>query len=216
MTDGSGVVRWSADYKPFGEANVDPSSTITNNLRFPGQYFDAETGLPYNYYRDYNPAIARYIESDPIGIRRGKNHLYVYVANNPARFFDPWGLKNYSDPDVGQFGPVPNAIYDFIDNFKKMEDANTIGADRYFHCMANCQATKEGPVGEGIANIISEGREIVDEYIKNPLRKIPRDKNIKDCKEDREANRRGREGDPNKPCTETCAPLRPRGLDPKY
>jgi len=52
MTDGTGTVVWSADYKPFGEATV-TTTTITNNLRFPGHYFDAETGVHYNYYRDY-------------------------------------------------------------------------------------------------------------------------------------------------------------------
>ena len=51
MTASSGTVVWAADYKPFGEATV-TVSTITNNLRFPGQYFDAETGLHYNYMRD--------------------------------------------------------------------------------------------------------------------------------------------------------------------
>jgi uncharacterized protein RhaS with RHS repeats len=54
MTDSSGAVVWAADYKPFGEATV-TVSTITNNLRGIGQYFDAETGLNYNYFRDYNP-----------------------------------------------------------------------------------------------------------------------------------------------------------------
>ena len=92
MTDASGTVVWSADYKPFGEATI-TVSTITNNLRFPGQYFDAETGLSYNYFRDYNPVIGRYIESDPIGILEGANHLYAYVGNNPLKWFDPEGLE---------------------------------------------------------------------------------------------------------------------------
>jgi uncharacterized protein RhaS with RHS repeats len=52
MTDASGSVVRSADYKPFGEATVSQSSTITNNLRFPGQFYDAETGFNYNYFRD--------------------------------------------------------------------------------------------------------------------------------------------------------------------
>ncbi len=207
LTDATGTVVWFADYKPFGEATI-TESTITNNLRFPGQYYDAVTGLNYNYYRDYNPTIGRYIESDPIGIRRGKNHLYVYVANNPAKFTDPWGLKNYSNPDLGQFGPVPNAIYDFIDNYLKMRDANTIGADKYFHCMANCQAAKEGPVGSGIAGLTSECRELSDEHIKGDPRSA--------CDADRKANRCGREGNPDVPCKETCSPFRPAGLDSKY
>src|SRR5512143_626361 len=91
MTDASGTVVWAADYKPFGEATV-TVSTITNNLRFPGQYFDQETGLHYNYFRDYNPAIARYIEADRIGLSGGIN-LYRYVGNNPITYIDLLGLS---------------------------------------------------------------------------------------------------------------------------
>jgi RHS repeat-associated protein len=69
MTDGTGAVVWSAEYKPFSET-ISITGTITNNLRFPGRYFDAETGLNYNYYREYNPIIGRYVEADPIGLRR--------------------------------------------------------------------------------------------------------------------------------------------------
>ena len=54
MTDGSGAVVWSADYKPFGEVNI-TTNTITNNLRFPGQCHDAETGL-------YHPKESRGVE----------------------------------------------------------------------------------------------------------------------------------------------------------
>jgi len=80
---------WAADYKPFGEATI-TVSTITNNLRFPGQYYDSETGLHYNYFRDYNPAIGRYAQADPIGLEGGVN-LYVYADNNPLNRYDPNG-----------------------------------------------------------------------------------------------------------------------------
>jgi len=60
-------VVWSATYTAFGEAAVDPSSTITNNLRFPGQYFDEETGKHYNWHRYYDPRTGRYTQVDPIG-----------------------------------------------------------------------------------------------------------------------------------------------------
>jgi RHS repeat-associated protein len=66
-------------------------STITNNLRFPGQYFDAETGLNYNFFRDYSLTIGRYIEANPIGIDEGDNHLFTYVSNNPILLADPIG-----------------------------------------------------------------------------------------------------------------------------
>ncbi len=78
MTDSAGVVKWSADYKPFGEATI-TVSTITNNLRGIGQYFDAETGLLYNYFRVLNTTTGRYNEADPVGIQKGRNHLYSYV-----------------------------------------------------------------------------------------------------------------------------------------
>jgi len=92
MTDASGVVRWAADYKPFGEVNI-TTNDITNNLRFPGQYFDAETGLNYNINRTYNMITGRYIEADPLGIQSGINHLYVYGASNPIQNIDPEGLE---------------------------------------------------------------------------------------------------------------------------
>jgi RHS repeat-associated protein len=99
MTDSTGIVVWSADNKPFGEVNI-TTNNVTNNLRFPGQYFDEETGLYYNYFRDYNPIIGRYIETDPAGIQRGRNHLFVYVGNNPINFKDLTGLTK-SDPWYG-------------------------------------------------------------------------------------------------------------------
>lgn len=91
MTDSAGVVRWSADYKPFGEVNI-TTSDITNNLRFPGQYYDAETGLNYNYYRDYHSGLGRYIEADPLG-QNGDIGLYPYAKSNPLLYIDILGLK---------------------------------------------------------------------------------------------------------------------------
>jgi RHS repeat-associated protein len=62
------------------------------NLRFPGQQYDAETGLHYNYYRDYDPASGRYLQPDPIGLRGGTNP-YGYVAGNPVTYLDSDGLE---------------------------------------------------------------------------------------------------------------------------
>jgi len=111
LTDSTGAVVWSADYKSFGEATI-TVSTITNNLRFPGQYYDVETGLNYNYFRDYNPVIGRYIEADPLNrgmlqiifrdkvaaivnyfnISPNRQHLFSYVGNNPIKRQDSFGL----------------------------------------------------------------------------------------------------------------------------
>jgi len=91
MTDSVGTVVWSADYTAFGEAAIDPASTITSNLRFPGQYYDAETGLHYNYHRYYDPRTGRYLTPDPIGLWGGINQ-FNYVSGNPLNWIDPWGL----------------------------------------------------------------------------------------------------------------------------
>ncbi|MGI9302296.1 MAG: RHS repeat-associated core domain-containing protein [Gammaproteobacteria bacterium] len=91
-------VVWQADQTPFGQTTV-TTNTLGNNLRFPGQYFDSETGLHYNYFRDYNPATGRYIQSDPIGLAGGLN-TYAYASANPLAYYDPYGLFEWSLPQV--------------------------------------------------------------------------------------------------------------------
>jgi RHS repeat-associated protein len=90
VTDSSQQVVWQASYDPFGQATVSVN-TITFNLRFPGQYYDAETGLHYNYYRYYDPETDRYITADPIGLVGGLNP-YRYAEANPLSNADPFGL----------------------------------------------------------------------------------------------------------------------------
>jgi len=88
------VWRWD-NLDPFGanapDENPGGIGTFTCNLRFPGQYFDRETGLHYNYFRDYDPWAGRYVESDPIGLDAGVN-TYLYAIANPVRNRDFFGL----------------------------------------------------------------------------------------------------------------------------
>lgn len=65
--------------------------TACLNVRFPGQYYDDETGLHYNLMRYYHPELGRYIQSDPIGLAGGLS-TYGYALNNPTTIIDPHGL----------------------------------------------------------------------------------------------------------------------------
>lgn len=96
LTDDTGTIAWKAVYTPFGGA-VASMQTVENPFRFPGQYYDTETGLHYNYFRYYNPQTGRYITPDPIGLEGGIN-LFLYVEANPVSWMDPWGLIHYNKP----------------------------------------------------------------------------------------------------------------------
>ncbi|BFI96577.1 MAG: hypothetical protein RSP_20870 [Rhodanobacter sp.] len=91
VTNASQAVVWSAQNWPFTRT-VTVSNSAPLNLGFPGQYYDAETGLWNNGFRDYDPALGRYVESDPIGLAGGINS-YAYAGGNPLSSADPWGLK---------------------------------------------------------------------------------------------------------------------------
>jgi len=92
MTNQDAELVWRAEYRPFGELFSNTIANVENNLRFPGQYFDAETGLHQNWFRDYQPKTGRYGEADPIGLVAGTNP-YAYVDNGPTNLFDPPGLS---------------------------------------------------------------------------------------------------------------------------
>ncbi len=66
----NGAVLWGAVYDAFGEADLEVA-VLTSNLRFPGQYYDAESGLHYNYFRYYDSGVGGYVTSDPIGLDGG-------------------------------------------------------------------------------------------------------------------------------------------------
>jgi RHS repeat-associated protein len=104
-SDNAIVWRWDQD--PFGTAapTQNPSSlgTFVYNLRFPGQYYDSETGLNYNYFRDYDPQVGRYVESDPIGLHGGINS-YTYLRGNSIGLIDPFGLYCLSDAAIDAIG----------------------------------------------------------------------------------------------------------------
>jgi RHS repeat-associated protein len=90
------VWRWDLINNPFGESapDTDPDGDSTDfvfNLRFPGQQYDAESGLHYNYFRDYEPGTGRYLQSDPIGLSGGLA-TFGYAQSQPLNYLDTHGL----------------------------------------------------------------------------------------------------------------------------
>jgi RHS repeat-associated protein len=94
-TDHAQAVIWSANYQPFGQLGNSPAGTA-QDLRLPGQESDLETGLYHNGFRDFAPALGRYLQSDPVGLAGGRN-TYAYADGNPLRFTDRLGLCDLTD-----------------------------------------------------------------------------------------------------------------------
>ncbi|MEW6713282.1 MAG: RHS repeat-associated core domain-containing protein, partial [Candidatus Riflebacteria bacterium] len=87
----------------FGQSHIQAGARTEIALRFPGQYFDSETGRHYNYFRDYDPTVGRYIQSDPIGLYGGGN-TYAYVLGNPLKWIDEMGLEVKWNGSANSFG----------------------------------------------------------------------------------------------------------------
>jgi RHS repeat-associated protein len=92
VSDSNENIVWSTTYQPYGTTPTIVSS-IAQNLRFPGQFSDLETGFHYNLNRDYMPNLGRYLEADPIGLAAGLNP-YLYASGNPVKNTDRFGLDD--------------------------------------------------------------------------------------------------------------------------
>jgi RHS repeat-associated protein len=149
LTDAAGAEVWVAEMAAFGEAFVeeDPDGDLAEvafHVRFPGQYFDAETGLHYNRFRYYSAELGRYISPDPIGqlfdnaspsmalafsIGEGfeveptpTNHPYSYVDNDPISWIDPLGLAK------GKNKGGKGRRYENLNKKKGSENRHKVGA----------------------------------------------------------------------------------------
>lgn len=92
ITNTNNNVKWYWEsVEPFGNSQPVEINNFKYNPRLVGQYYDEESRLNYNYYRDYNSKLGRYIESDPIGLNGGIN-TYSYVGGNGLSFVDKFGL----------------------------------------------------------------------------------------------------------------------------
>ena len=110
------VWRWEGEAFGSSAANEDPDGDGQGSsvqLRFPGQFFDSESGLHYNQHRTYDPNFGRYTQRDPLGLSAGFNG-YAYVGANPLVSIDPDGLRSrrrpprqgFVEPCVGCIRPI--------------------------------------------------------------------------------------------------------------
>ncbi len=147
----TGKIVWRWESEPFGSnaADEDPDKDGTRfayNLRFPGQYYDQESGLHYNYYRDYDPRAGRYIQSDPVGLDGGINS-YDYAGGNPSNAIDPggldWVIAMYDSTSGNPFGHL--GIGPFVPN----SSVHTIG----FYPM-NPSSTSDVILGKSVHGVM--------------------------------------------------------------
>jgi len=211
VLDMAGAIVQEIEYNEYGMVTSDTNPGF-QPLGYNSGLWDSETELVRFGARDYDPSIGRWTTKDPIGFAGGDTNLYGYVANDPVNWVDPSGLArgDWWDPRTYVLPVVEGGqgATDFVRNYNNMRSANTIGADKYFHCMANCQSTQRGPGGLTAAEIIGEGRELTDQYIKGDSRQA--------CDADRAANSQGRNGAGGGACSQVCGSLRPNGLGSQW
>jgi len=192
MVDQNKNVVWKTSLSPYGDNKI-LKEDIKLNFRYPGQYYDEETGLSYNYFRYYNSQTGRYLSPDPLELKYFMN-IYTYAGNNSLTRSDPYGLLPV--PFYNLFKPVacfssstPVMSYWWA---RSRDSTKTYAPswwvpEHYGHCMAHCTIKKI--CGQGLGDIMSwvygYGRESFD-YIISGFNSDNYDK------KDIEANERGR------------------------
>jgi len=175
--------------------DLEDTANVKTALTALGYYDDTETGLS-PYADDKMFQSVQFFQKD--------NNLKIDGVLKPKGETEEKLKENLKkDKKAG------NAFMDFKNNFDKMNEANTDGADKYFHCVANYEATKRGWNGKLVASALSEAKELKDKYWNG----------YEDGFDDHVANKVGRDNAKlkgYKSAQEACAIFRPDNLDEKY
>ena len=207
------------------------------------------SGLLYRRNRYYNPQTGRFTQEDPIGLAGGMNAYgfaegdpatysdpYGLCPPRDAHFgpeCSGWASlqQEWDDFKAGArqawnrllhqspHGQLAGSARDFQRNYNNMRRANTIGADKYFHCHANCEAARRGATGNLAAWTFGALREETDVPKEVVGEHVPVGEALKHSADDLEANATGRagaRGNPNADCARVCQIYRPHGLLDRY
>jgi RHS repeat-associated protein len=180
LTNSDGQAVWQWSYSAFGDdkptlaknrfANLETTpnpgttsiSEVKFNLRYPGQYYDQESDLFYNYFRSYHPGGGFYTQNDPIGLLGGFNRR-IYGNANPLKYKDPLGLLGYAEHSwvtgeaLGGDTSFPGlegqvAGVDFLPHSQETENS-------FWHSM------RDGKTGQSVGDAFQRYQKYIDDNI---------------------------------------------------
>lgn len=136
----------------------------------------------------------------PTSVQAAEGNKYKIVEKS----FDKTWIESINKSISEPF----KAAKDLWSNYQSMKEANTIGADKYFHCVGHCEASREGSAGVIVSQLLGDAREVFDFLVKLDSRA--------ECRADLAANQTGRSSNSSVSCKDACSQFRPKGLNPKY
>ena len=226
LVDFYGNVAATYDYAPFGNvsaASPSGSAVPANPLQWSSEICDSELDLVYYNYRHYSPSLGRFLSRDPIEEQGGLN-LYAFCKNATqetdalglmiAPGSEIWHPLRPRQKTVSKDNPVTScykAVKELWKAYEDMRAANTIGADKYFHCIGMCKATRKSD--RALVVFLAKLREVSDllrKGVENGF-KVPL-KNAEDSLKDMEANMKGIDCPGDKTCEECCCEYKVKGL----
>ena len=182
-----GSVGWSAKYKGFGDAATSELKAV-NPYRFPGQYFDEETWLHQNTFRDFDAYFGGYISIDPVEILQTGPNRYGYSLGNPISLSDPFGLDTYivnrdlallGDSACSRNNPITHTYVVTTNKDGSIEHAYSWGNDANLHGWNIDQALDIKTAGEALRKDLADrvGGDELDCFVDQAYNKLNKKEN---------------------------------------